>query len=262
MYIFRNEIKVNRTPLLIWSLSIGLLIASVIFMYPSMKDQMDDVNRMFSSMGGFSAAFGMDQLNFGELMGFYAVEGGSILGIGGAFFAAITAVTSLMKEERDRTAEFLMTHPVSRTRVITEKLLSVIALITILNLISFALTAVSVKLIGEELDIKMLILMSVAYYVMQLEVAGICFGISAFISKSGLGIGIGLAAGMYMLNIISNITDDAKALKYITAFGYTDGADIIKNESLQTGYLITGLILMAAGIAAAYIRYSRKDLRS
>ena len=108
----------------------------------------------------------------------------------------------------------------------------------------------------------MLLLMSLAYYLMQLEVAGICFGISAFISKSGLGIGIGLAAGMYMLNIVSNISDDAKALKYITAFGYTDGADIIKNESLQTGYLIAGLILMTAGIVAAYIKYSRKDLRS
>ena len=126
----------------------------------------------------------------------------------------------------------------------------------------FVLTVVSVQMIGEELDIKMLLLMSLAYYIMQVEIAGICFGISAFISKSGLGIGIGLAAGMYMLNIVSNISDDAKALKYITAFGYTDGADIIKNESLQAGYLIAGLILMAAGIVAAYIKYSRKDLRS
>jgi ABC-2 type transport system permease protein len=123
MTIFKNELKFSRTALLIWSLSIGLLIAACVFMYPSMKSEMDDVNKLFSSMGSFSAAFGMDKLNFGTLIGFYAVEGGSILGIGGAFFAAVTAINALMKEERNRTAEFLMTHPVSRARVITEKLL-------------------------------------------------------------------------------------------------------------------------------------------
>ena len=79
----------------------------------------------------------MDRLNFGTLVGFYAVEGGNMLGIGGAFFAAITAITALMKEEKERTAEFLLTHPLSRVRVITEKLLSVYAIIVILNVVIF-----------------------------------------------------------------------------------------------------------------------------
>ena len=119
MTIFKQEVKSQKLSISIWSLSIGLLIAMCVLMYPDMKSQMDSVNDMFSSMGSFTQAFGMDQLNFGTLLGFYAVEGGNILGIGGAFFAAITAIVALMKEEKERTAEFLMTHPVSRVRVIT-----------------------------------------------------------------------------------------------------------------------------------------------
>ena len=58
------------------------------------------------------------------MLGFYAVECGNILGLGGAFYAALCAATVLSKEEKDKTAEFLLTHPVSRVKIITEKLSS------------------------------------------------------------------------------------------------------------------------------------------
>ena len=56
-----------------------------------------------------------------------------ILGLGGGLFAALTAIAALSKEEREHTAEFLLTHPVSRTRVVTEKLLAVILQVVLLN---------------------------------------------------------------------------------------------------------------------------------
>ena len=73
MTIFRQEIKSQKLAILIWSFSIGLLVAVCVLMYPDMKSQMSDVSDMFSSMGKFTQAFGMDQLNFGTLVGFYAV---------------------------------------------------------------------------------------------------------------------------------------------------------------------------------------------
>lgn len=261
MTIFKQEVKSQKLSISIWSLSIGLLIAMCVLMYPDMKPQMSDVSEMFSSMGNFTQAFGMDQLNFGTLLGFYAVEGGNILGIGGAFFAAITAITALMKEEKERTAEFLMTHPVSRTRVITEKLISVFAIILILNAVVFICSAGSVIAIKEEADWTVITLIHVAYLLMQLEIAGICFGISAFLRKSGLGLGIGIAAMMYFLNIVANISEDAKVLKYITPFGYTEGADIINDAALKTEYIIPGMVLMIIGIIFAYVKYTKKDIQ-
>ena len=260
MTIFKQEIRSQRLSIIIWSLSIGLLIAMCVLMYPDMESQMDDVNKMFSSMGDFTAAFGMDQLNFGTLVGFYAVEGGNILGIGGAFFAAIVAIGALMKEEKERTAEFLMTHPVTRVRVITEKLCSTYAIILLLNAVVLLLTIGSIVMIDEEIFWKELLLFTLAYLLMQFEIAGICFGISAFLRKSGLGIGIGLAALMYFFNIVANISEDAEVLKYITPFGYTEGADIINNGELKMEYVIPGMILMVIGIIVAYVKYSKKDI--
>ena len=260
MTIFKQEIKSQRLSIIIWSLSIGLLVAICVLMYPDMESQMNDVNDMFSSMGNFTAAFGMDQLNFGTLVGFYAVEGGNMLGIGGAFFAAIIGISSLMKEERERTAEFLMTHPVSRTKIITEKLISTFAIIIIMNVIVFICTIISIQMIDEEIFWKELILFHIAYLLMQFEIAGICFGISAFIKRAGMGIGIGIAGLMYLLNIIANISEDAEFLKYITPFGYTEGADIINNNEIYIEYLIPGMIIMVVCIVAAYAKYTKKDI--
>ena len=260
MTIFKQEIKSQKIAIAIWSLSIGLLIAMCVLMYPDMESQMDGVNEMFSSMGNFTQAFGMDQLNFGTLVGFYAVEGGNILGIGGAFFAAIVAISALMKEEKERTAEFLLTHPVTRVRVITEKLLSTFAIIIILNAVVLGCTVLSIVMIDEEIFWKELLLFQLAYLLMQFEIAGICFGISAFIRKSGAGIGIGLAALMYFLNIVANISEDAKDLKYVTPFGYTEGSDIINDSELKLEYIIPGMIIMVIGIIAAYVKYTKKDI--
>ena len=260
MNIFRQEIRSQRLAITIWSLSIGLLIAACVMMYPDMESQMAGVNEMFSSMGNFTAAFGMDQLNFGTLIGYYAVEGGNMLGIGGAFFAAIIGITALMKEEKERTAEFLLTHPVSRVRVITEKLISTYVIILILNIVVLICSVLSIKMIDEEIFWDELLLFHLAYLLMQFEIAGICFGISAFIKKSGMGIGIGIAGLMYLLNIVANISEDAKPLKYITAFGYTEGSDIINNKEISTDYLIPGMILMVIFIAIGYIKYSKKDI--
>ena len=184
-----------------------------------------------------------------------------MIGIGGALFSAIVAVSSLAKEEHDHTAEFLFAHPVSRTRVITEKLLSVFTIILILNAVVLLLAIGSILMIGEEIFWKELLLFHLAYLLMQLEIGGICFGVSAFLVHGGLGIGIGIAGIMYFLNIVANISDSARFLKYITAFGYTETADIINSGKLELKYLVPGLIMMVIGIACAYGKYTKKDLR-
>ena len=137
MTIFMHELKQNRKSLIIWTVAIAFLLATCIFLFPEMKGEMDSVSEVFSSMGGFSEAFGMDKVSFGTLTGFYSVECGNILGLGGAFFAAFAAVTILAKEEKDHTGEFLLTHPVGRCGILTGKLIAVLVQLAVLNIIIY-----------------------------------------------------------------------------------------------------------------------------
>ena len=260
MTMVKHEINQGKLSFLIWTASVGMLLAVCVFLYPEMKGEMEGVSELFASMGSFTAAFGMDKLNFGTLTGYYAVECGNILGLGGGFYAALCGAGILSKEEKERTAEFLLVHPVSRSRIVTEKLIAVFLQITAMNLLIYALAAGSMATIGEDIPWKELNLLHLAYYLMQLEIGGVCFGISAFMRKGTLGAGLGLAAMLYCLNLIANIADAASFLKYITPFGYCDGADIVSEGSLDGALVAVGALIGVAGIAAAYLKYTKKDI--
>lgn len=260
MTLIKHELKQGKISFLIWTAAIGLLLATCVFLFPEMKEQMDGVSDMFASMGAFTKAFDMDRLNFGTLIGFYAVECGNILGLGGAFYTSLCAVGMLSKEERNRTAEFLITHPVKRSRIITEKLVAVWIQITAMNLIIYALSVGSMAAIGETIPWKEISLLHFAYYLLQIELMGICFGVSAFMRRGSIGVGLGIAAVMYFLNLIANIAEAAEFLKYITPFGYCEGADIVKEGSLNGVMVAVGILFCVIGIAAAYLKYTRKDI--
>lgn len=260
MTIFKHEIRQGRNPLIIWTAVIAFMLGVCIIIYPEMSKQMDGISEAFANMGGFSSAFGMDKINFGEFIGFFGVECGNVLGLGGAFFAALTGISALSKEEREHTAEFLLTHPVSRQSAAAQKLAAVIAQILILNAAAVGVTALSIIMIGESPEIKPIALMFAAYLIMQIEIAAICFGISAFIGRSGLGMGLGLAAAFYFLNIVANLTDHAELLKYITPFGYTDSADIISDGRIELQYLAVGIMFAVLGICASFWKYGKKDI--
>lgn len=260
MTIFFHELKRGKISLLIWSLAIAFMLGVCVLIYPEMKTQMGDISAMFADMGSFSAAFGMDKINFGSFIGFFGVECGNVLGLGGAFFASILGISALAKEEKEHTAEFLLTHPVARERVVTEKLLAVYAQVIILNLVSVLVTALSVVIVGESVDVKVLTMLFLAYFLMQIEISSVTFGISAFIKGNGLGLGLGIAVLLYFLNIVANLTENAKFLKYITPFGYTEGADIISSGTIEMKYLSVGVVFTAVGVIAAFLKYRKKDI--
>lgn len=261
MILIRHELRQGRTAFALWTGSIAFLLAGCVFLFPGMKGQMAAASRLFAAMGPLTAAFGMDKLNIGTLIGYYAVECGSILGLGGGLFASLTAVSALAKEERDHTAEFLLTHPLSRARVVSEKLAAVLAQIIAMDLIVLALVTLAVRLIGEPVPWREMLLLHGAYCLLQMELAGICFGLSACLRRGGAGIGMGLAAGMYFLELIANMSDRARFLKYITPFAYCEGADILAAGKLDAGPAAVGALLACAGVAAAYGRYCKKDIR-
>ena len=63
------------------------------------------------------------------------------------------------------------------------------------------------------------------------------------------------------MNIISNLPEKAELLKYLTPFGYTDGSEIISENTINIRYLAAGMVLLAVGIAVGFIKYTKKDIK-
>ena len=131
-----------------------------------------------------------------------------------------------------------------------------------MNIIIAAVSLAGAAIIGEEFAMKEFILLHTAYTAMQIEIACVCFGASAFLRKGGAGVGLGLTLAFYFFNIIRNVSDKAEFLKYITPYAYSDASGISAEAKLETELLIIGAAGTAAAVFAAYFKYTRKDIAS
>ena len=106
MTLVKHELRQGKASFWIWTASVGFLFATCIFLFPEMKGQMDSVSDMFASMGSFTEAFGMDRLNFGTLIGFYAVECGNVLGSAAHFMLLFVQSAFSVRKKRTKRRNF------------------------------------------------------------------------------------------------------------------------------------------------------------
>lgn len=260
MTFIKHELKMNLKSLLIWMLVVGGMVFCFMLIFPSMENSIGEISGAYSQMGDFSTAFGMDKMNIATPMGYFAIEIGATLSLGGSMFAAIVGIGMLAKEEGGHTTEFLFVTPNKRTYFITTKFIAQVLILTVFDIVCMVLGIFSFICIGEDLVWKNYLLFFLAQYLMQLEIAGICFGISAFLKKNNIGLGIGIAMILYFMNLFANISDEVKNLHYITPFSYADAAEIFTSEKIPGKYLIPGMMIMIIAVGIGYVKYHRKDL--
>ncbi len=260
MPVFSFDMRRGRKALIVWAASIGFLLMVIVLMFPEMKGQMAAVSNIFANMRIFTQMFGMDKLDFGTLIGFYDIECGNFLGIGGAMFAGLWGISALAREEHEHTAEFLLTHPVKRLSVALQKLLAVTVQIVLLNLVCFLVSLLSILLIKEPLPLKELALLHTAYLLLQLEIGCLCFGLSGFMRRGSAGAGLGLVMALYFMNLFRKIGTSAAFLRYVTPYAYADAADVLERGSLPLPLVTIGCALALFALAAGILHYTRKDI--
>lgn len=256
MVLFRHELRQGRLALLIWTCAVAGLLGVCVLIYPEMAEQMETVGVLFSDMGAFSAAFGMDRIHFGSFPGYFAVECGNVLGLGGALYAALLGVSALT----EGAADFLLTHPISRLRAAAERLGAVLAQLGLFTLCSAAVMALCTAIIGQHPPLNSMALLFLAHFLLQAYIAAVTFSLSAFLKQKNAGAGLGLAVLFYFLNLLANLTQKATFLKYVTPFAWAEGADILTDHALNGRYLAAGLGLALAALALGMNHYRRKDI--
>ena len=254
MTIFLHELKRGWLALLIWSVAIAWMLGLTAMIFPIIMEEMKEMEDLFASLG-------LEGMFTDDFLGYFASEYTELLGLGGGIYAALTAIAALAGEENNHTAEFLLTHPVSRNRVVTEKAISVFARITVLNFVAALVSTVAAFAIGEEFDFGKLMLIALSVYILQIEIVAVCLMVSAVLPKGGTAIALGVTIGGYFINIISLASKDLEWLKYITPFSYASGSYINENGAIELPCLIIGLAVTALSIAVTYLYYNKKEIK-
>lgn len=260
MTLYIKEIKNNLKNLLIWSVCVGGMCMACILLYTSMQDSMQGMNESFSNMGAFSTAFGMNKLGVESLAGYYASAVAAVHSLGGAMFVALLSTQIVSKEEAGHTAEFLNVLPISRKSIIVQKYLALITLTVIFHIICVMLYVISFAIVNEDIGMREFFMFHGAQVLMNIEIATICFAVSAYNKRNMIGAGMGIAIGFYAIDLIVRIVPKIENLKYLTPFYYANAADVFVSGSISWKLLVVSVIVIIAAFIIALVRYERKDI--
>ncbi len=261
MTLFLHEWRQNSKLLVIWTAVIASMTFVFMLIFPQMEGQVEEMTDLYANMGSFSAAFGMDKINIATALGFYGVEVGAVISIGGGMLAALLGGNMLCKEEGGHTAELLFTMPHKRSSLVLWKGLAMLSMIIVFNIVCILAGIGAFACIEEEIPWKEFGLYHLALLLLQLEIGMICFGISAFLQRPSLGVGIGLSLLLYFLQLFANVSDKVEWLKYFTPYSYADAANIIPTASVEWGLVILGFLYAVVAVIVGICYFEKKDLR-
>lgn len=260
MTLWKHEIKMNAKALLIWVTCIGAICFGCLLMFESLEDNMADMADMYGQMGAFSTALGLDRLNIGTIEGFYATEIGLMFAIGGAMFAAMTGAAILSKEEEGHTSEFLNTLPFGRGHIVIAKYLAMTVLILLFQIIGILWMLLGFAGVGEMPEMREFMLYHAAQFVMQQEVGSICFLVSAFCKKRQIGMALGLAILLYLMDLLCRVLPDLEKLKYITPYYFSNASDIFLTGNIEKGMVGISIGVTIVSFIGAILIYKKRDL--
>ncbi|WP_010244216.1 ABC transporter permease subunit [Acetivibrio cellulolyticus] len=263
MNIFLHELRAYRKSVIIWSLSMSLLAVMYIFIFKGLGEDIESFKVFVNNMPDvMKKVFNLYLGNISTLVGFYSIVFPFVV-LCGAIQAMNLGIAIVSKEIRDKTADFLMTKPVSRERVLTSKVLAVSSSLAITNIIYLGLTILSATAIVGDYNLKLFLMISVTLFFIQLMfmAIGIIVSVIAGKIKSVISISLSTVFGFYIIGNLGLIIGEEK-VRYISPFRYFDAAYIIQNAAYEASYVIAGIIFVISAIVGSYLIYKKKDIHA
>ena len=261
--IYLHEFRARLRSVAIWSLAATALLVFYFSFFSVFADQAALLNEMMARFPAeMRAAFGLDKMDLSTVLGYY-----SFIFLFVQLCLAIQASNYgfglVSIEETELTADFLLSKPVSRTRVLSSKLLAAFTSLTLTNGVVWvsSFVAISAFRSGHEYQPGTLLLLLLSIVIFQLFFLGLGLVISLLVKRvrSVTPYALGLGFGAYVLSAFSGVLGDVK-LELITPFRHLDAAAIVQNAAYDTPLVLLNAAVTLVALAVSYWLYIRRDI--
>ena len=262
MNIFIRELKANLKSLVIWSVIIAVLIFMAASKFTAFAGDPEMLKMLDSLPPAMLDVFSMRAFNLTTLSGFYGIMF-IYFGLMGAIASAMWGSDIISKEERDKTVEFSLVLPVSRSRVITAKALAALVNCILFVLITWAISLVEVQSFNpDQAFYSYLGLQMRAMFVIELIflALGLLLGCAMKQYKRSASIAVGIILATYFMSVVSGMQEKLDFLKWFTPFKYFDAADLFRSGRMDSTYLLISVGIIVVCVALAYFAYNKRDL--
>ena len=266
--IYFKELKRYRNSFIAWSVSISLLILMEMAFYRFfMKGDVLKLIKAFSEnpiMKNMIRAFGMNVDMLTNVLGYYATRNAIYIILLGTFFSIMFAGKILALEEREKTAEFLLTKPVTRLEIVWSKLAAFLTYLLLLNVIILFIGFIGLEIFKGESDYRpaAFLIYSFYFFLLMLTFGTIGLFLSLLI-KRGRSISImliGVVFGGFFIDILSKVTASTDKFGYLSPFKFVDAGVLRPDYGLEWWRVLYFLGLSLVLITLTFVIYKKKDI--
>lgn len=265
MNIYKHEFKMNLKSVITWSVAITALIFIYVSVFSSIAKDAELVNEMMANFPDeLLMAFGMNGIDLSSILGYF-----SFVFLFAQVCLAIQAANygfSLVSiEERELTADFLLTKPIGRTQILTSKLLAAISGLTITNIVVWISSFGFIQMFkgNKTYDARTMFLLLLSIIVFQLFFLTVGLVISLLVKrvKSVTPYSMALAFGMYVLSAFGDMLGDSK-LENITPFKHFEPRYIVQHAAYNTPLVLISVGVIVISLVGSYWLYTRRNIPS
>jgi ABC-2 type transport system permease protein len=263
--LFHMELRRNIRSLILWSAVIGLLIFFTMSFFRTVLQYQQQIAGMVQlvpamalKMRGFS-----NITDIFSAMGFYTANNLIYMMLLGSIYAIVLSSNILLKEEYGKTAEYLMSRPISRSEIFTTKLALAFLNITLVNILATVIGFISIMIYKTgPFSLQPFLVISFYTLLLNLLFGALGFFISVMMKRARpvTSSCVGLVLVFYFLYSISRMAGVDGTFGYISPFKWVNLSVLAPTYDLEfsrvSAFLgITALLILVSGFI-----YGRKDI--
>lgn len=266
MNIFLYELKMYRKSIIIWSSSMmGVLIMLMAF-FPTFAADTALMDQMLKSYPKeLIDAFGMGgSLSLSSVPGYFTFSF-VFVQLCMAIQASNYGFHFLSVEERELTADFLMSKPVSRKKILVSKFTAAFVSLTIINISVWIASFISIELFraGQDYSVKniSILLSTTVFFQLFFLSIGMLVSLSVKKVRSVLSFSMALSFGLYILNAMKGVFG-GELLGVITPFYHFEPGYILEFGKYNIEKAIISFILIVIALVISWVLYLRRNIHS
>ena len=259
------ELRQRRTSIIWWSIGVAAMIAMLMLLYPSIRDQAAELNKALNQLPDSlkSLRTGGSQVDITSPIGFlnsqlYYVTLPLLLGI-----LTIGLGSSLLaKEEQSHTLELPLSRPISRTRLLLAKAVAGLLIVGIVGAVMTLVTVAFAKIVEMDIDLGNLLLTSLLTTLFAASFGVIAYAFTAVGTQThrlSIAIAVLVSFGGYIIKSLSGLTDWLETVVKVIPYHYFNPTELLQGN-VSTGLLVYLIVTFVIGGIAAWLGFRRRDI--
>lgn len=266
MNIFIYEFKTYIKSILIWVISITTLTIAFMAFYPSFGEDTAALDMILANYPEeLLKAFGMATgIPLSSVLGFFVFTF-AFIQLCLAIQASNYGFSILSVEERELTADFLMSKPVSRRTILISKFCAAFLALLITNACTWLATYFSLETFSNgnpySWDNVVVLLSTIVVFQLFFLSVGMLITVLMKRVRSVLSFSMALSFGLYMLNALRSIIG-GDVLGLVTPYYHFEPGQILQSGNIDWSLAAISIGITGLSLIFTYLLYNRRNIHS